>query len=399
MNIGIDARYLNEPTSGITRYTLNLLRGIAAIDPGFRIRLLVPRIGAIPEEIRTSKSFDLVEVRRNPRGLADQLAMPYCIRRFGLELLHSMDAFAPLLSSSSKKIVTVYDLIPLTCRNVNRRSLKAKFSPVWKAWLRWQCRSADMIVTPSGYSKGDIERFLNVPRSRIRVIPAGVEMPARPEASVVRGVQRKYANNHMFILYVGRRAPYKNLVCLIQAFAKVKAECRAPVLLLVVGAKDSRYPEPEGEVARLGLGESVVFTGHLSDRELASLYVSASVFVFPSIYEGFGLPPLEAMSYGTPVVASNRTAVPEAVGDAGILVDPESPAKMADAVLRVLKKRELASAMRRKGLARAREFPVERQAEETLRLYEELLLASRGRHVLHVADAKKDPAKTTRSTH
>jgi len=376
MDVGIDARYVDNELSGIGRYTLNLLRGIAEVGPECRLVVLVSGMESFPEQIKSCRCFEFVEISRNPRGLPDQAFLPGAIRRLGLGLIHSMDAFTPLLPTRAKKITTIYDLIPLTCCRQNRKSVKTRLSLIWKAWLKAQCRCADMVLTLSHYSAGDIEKLLRTPARKIRVVEGGILMPsAKPRSpNQNHDVRDRLSINGRLILYVGRRDPHKNLIGLIRSFARVRAAYAGQATLVIVGAYDPRYPEPEEEVRQLGLNDSVVFTGYLSDETLAALYRAASVFVFPSLYEGFGLPPLEAMSHGAPVVSSNRTSLPEALGDAAILVDPTDHSAMASAMLRVLSDNSLATERREKGLQRAATFTPKRQAERTLRLYEELLL-------------------------
>ena len=368
MNVAIDARYAKAPISGIGRYTLNLLRGIAQASPNGRILVLTADASALPEAVRKCPCFEFVKRTSNPRGLAEQFTAPRAIRRHGIRLLHSLDAFAPLCVSCLR-VITIYDLIPITCRDVLYSSSKARWWRLWRAWLKLQCRAASRVVTLSQHSAQDIERLLNVPPERIRIIPSGVQVEARadPLAEIGRIIRRG-----PFILYVGRRDPYKNLAGLLRAFAQVRAQ-KGDIRLVIAGAPDVRYREPEIEAQRLGLGDSVVLTGRVDDAGIAELYRNAAVFVFPSFYEGFGLPPLEAMACGAPVVASNRTSLPEAVGDAAILVDPADPSEMARAILRVLSDRPFALELREKGFRRAASFTVKKQAEQTLRLYEELV--------------------------
>jgi glycosyltransferase involved in cell wall biosynthesis len=367
-NVAIDARYVQEPLSGIGRYTLNLLCGIAEASPDRRILVLTSGVSSLPEAVRRCPSFEFVGRRTsNPRGLAEQFTAPRAIRRHGIRLLHSPDAFAPLCGSCLK-VITIHDLIPIACRDALYASSKARWWRLWLAWLKLQCRAASRVITVSQHSAMDIERFLNVSPERIRIIPNGVQLPAQadPPAEV-----RRITQGGPFILYVGRRDPYKNLAGLVRAFALVRIQ-KGDARLVLAGAPDPRYREVEIESQRLGLGNSVVLAGHVGDAGLAELYRNAAVFAFPSLYEGFGLPPLEAMACGAPVVASNRTSVPETVGDAAILVDPADPSDMAQGILRVLSDRPLALKLREKGFQRAASFTVKKQAEQTLRLYEEL---------------------------
>jgi glycosyltransferase involved in cell wall biosynthesis len=356
--------------SGMGRYMLNLLKGISQADPEFRIVVFVSQMSDISNGTAASPSFEFIEVKRSPRALRDQIALPRTIRRLGLDLLHSLDSFSPL-AGPCPRIMTIYDLIPLTCRQMLLASTKARFAPFWKAWLKIQCRKAAAIITLSKHSAADIQRLLKVPEDKVHIIPASVDTP--PQQENANDVRAKYGVNGRIALYVGRRDPYKNIVGLIQAFALVKAAAKESVSLVIVGPPDPRVPEPEREVERLNLNSSVTFTGHISDNDVRAFYRAADVFLFPSLYEGFGLPPLEAMSFGAPIVAGNRTSLPEVLDGAAILVDPTDTQAIADAALKVLSDRDLAAKLRDLGRERAALFSLKKLGEATLRLYEEVL--------------------------
>lgn len=372
MKIAIDARYIGGRPTGIGRYTLNLLRGIAAARPPFPIIVLASPGQPIPEDIRASSCLEVIATPGNPHALRNQIAFPAFLRRIGAGLLHSTDVFAPVLARCIQ-VVNIHDLIPLACRDLLRASLKGRLLPLWRAWLKLQCRAASAIVTGSRHTAADIERLLRVPPRKVRVIPDGVDKPAPADDERVRDIRQRFSLKERIALYVGRRDPYKNIVGLLRAFGRVRAASPIPVQLVIAGAPDPRYPEPEREVQRLGLADSVVFAGYVGDEDLAALYATADVFVFPSLYEGYGLPPLEAMSHGVPVVASNRTSVPEVLGDAALLVDPARDEELASAILRVLSDGALASRLRRAGLARAASLSLRELGEATLQLYREIV--------------------------
>jgi glycosyltransferase involved in cell wall biosynthesis len=238
---------------------------------------------------------------------------------------------------------------------------------MWKAWLSLQCRRADAVVTVSRSSAADIRRHLGVPAEKLHVIYNSVCVPGDladdSSGEAARGP---------YVLCVGRRDPYKNLCRLVEAFARVRRTHPA-LRLIVVGPRDERYPEAEAAARRLGLNGAARFTGQVGDAELRALYRGASLLAMPSLREGFGLPPLEAMSFGAPVIASNVPSLPEVCGDAALFVDPLDAPALAAAMERVLSDASLAETLRRRGLKRAARFTPSAQAAQTLALCERLL--------------------------
>jgi len=367
--IAIDARVIRQPLDGIGRYTLNLLHGLVDLAPDRRFVLLTQASPPLPARIADSSLFDIRCIDRAPTAPADQLRLPSMLKRADIELLHSADAFTPaipLLSKHPRTIVTIHDVIPILCRAHLRRSTKARFAPLWRAWLSQQVRSAAAVATVSAHSAQDLSRVLGVAPERVHVIPNAVA----PWDETSADAMPKDAPS---VLFVGRRDPYKNLAGLVRAFAEAQPKLPADAQLRVAGAPDPRYREAEALAEQLGLRGRVVFLGALTDAELDREYRRASAVALPSYYGGFGLPVLEAMSRGTPVIASNRAALPEVVGDAGLVVDPDAPGGLAEAMVRILTDGALAADLSRRGQQRAAQFTCAKQAERALELYAQLL--------------------------
>jgi len=226
-------------------------------------------------------------------------------------------------------------------------------------------------------SKRDILRYFRLPESRIDVIYNAIDERfwQEPTADAMERVRQRYQLNAPFILYAGNIKPHKNLERLIESFHLMREETPAlsHVQLLIIGDEISKYPTLRRAVHRHKLHKFVRFFGFVSDQTLAALYRLADVFVFPSLYEGFGLPPLEAMASGTPVITSNVSSLPEVVGDAALMIDPYEPAAIADAMRRVLTDAALRADLRIRGLARAREFSWERSIARVREIYGEVL--------------------------
>ena len=193
-----------------------------------------------------------------------------------------------------------------------------------------------------------------------------------PSEEAVARVRERYQLDHPFVLYVGNIKPHKNLVRLIEAFDELRRGELEDLKLLIIGDQISKLPALRRAVHRHKLHKHVRFLGYLADDQLAILYRLASVFAFPSLYEGFGLPPLEAMASGTPVVTSNVSSLPEVVGGAAVLVDPYDVDAIVDGLRRVLTNPTLAAEMRQKGIARAREFSWERSVAKTWAVYQQI---------------------------
>jgi glycosyltransferase involved in cell wall biosynthesis len=234
---------------------------------------------------------------------------------------------------------------------------------------------ADRVLTVSEASKRDILQYFRIPEEKIVVIHNAIDerfnQPPTPEE--VERVRERYQLNDPFVLYAGNIKPHKNLERLIEAFHMFRRPGFEQVKLLIIGDEISKYATLRRAVHRHKLHKHVRFFGFVPDQTLAVLYRLAAVFVFPSLYEGFGLPPLEAMASGAPVITSNVSSLPEVVGDAAVLIDPRSPESIADAMRRVLSDDALRLRMIERGLLRARHFSWERSIRRVHEIYEEVL--------------------------
>jgi glycosyltransferase involved in cell wall biosynthesis len=230
----------------------------------------------------------------------------------------------------------------------------------------------DAVITVSRQSCQDLIKYLPVNPKKINVIPEAASLHFHPlnEAEYLPALER-HGIRRPYILSVGSLEPRKNLLRLLEAYARLEGSRPS---LVIAGARNYWKSSPVVEtVSRLGLEQHVRFTGYVEDADLPALYSAASLFVFPSLYEGFGLPVLEAMACGTPVVTSSVSSLPEVAGDAALLVDPRDVDAIASAMRRILDDSDLAADLRARGLARAAQFSWERTARETLAVYEKVL--------------------------
>lgn len=363
--VGIDARYLHSGGSGIARYTMNLLKGLHDISPHIRLIVFIPDDVELPAPLSTSDAFELVPTPGNPRSPADQWHFARRLSQFKIDLLLSLDTFGPLLWPG-KRLITIYDIIPIVCRDMLYNSTKSRWWRLWRTFMSVQCKRSAGILTISEYSKTDIHRHLHAPVDKIHLARPGIEPPGPRDQQAIDDVRREFGLAGQYMLYVGRRDPYKNLAMLVRAFADVAGGTSTTVQLVLVGQPDPRYTEAERLVRELGLSGQVVMPGYLTDRQINALYYDAAACVFPSLYEGFGLPVLEAAARGTPVIASNRTAIPEAAGDAAILLDGDDISAWTDAMNKLLTDNHTRMILSENGLRHAREFAPATQARQTL---------------------------------
>lgn len=294
---------------------------------------------------------------------------PIKFRNFKADIYHAYyhhSAIPLILAKRKPLVVTIPDLIP--------RLFPLSVSPTFACWdyiCALAARRADLIICYSRSAKMDLQRILNVPPEKIRVIPLGVDDKFRVIGSSKESVKKDLGIKNPFIYTVSTLKPLKNLDSVINALHELKGKFK-DLKLYVTGAEVWRYSHIFALVRELGLQSDVVFLKHLSDEDLVKYYNAADVFVFPSKYEGFGLPPLEAMACGTPVISSNRSSLPEVVGNAGMLVDPNAN-ELANAVKELLTNDALARELSERGLERAKQFTWDRTAERTVMVYEEVL--------------------------
>ena len=371
MRIAIDARKLRD--YGIGTYVRNLLRELARIDTTTEYSVL-----CAPQDCSVVRAmggnFHPVEETARGYSIGEQFAVPLDLRRERVSLFHEPHYVLPPLTPC-RSVVTIHDCIHLRFPQYlpNRLAYAYARASLWTATHR-----AARVITVSETSKRDILSYFRVPESRVEVIYNAIDERfwQQPTADDMERVRQRYQLNAPFVLYTGNIKPHKNLERLIEAFNMLRqVPDLKDVQLLIIGDEISKYASLRRCVHRYKLHKHVRFFGFVTDQTLAALYRLADVFVFPSLYEGFGLPPLEAMASGTPVIASNASSLPEVVGNAALMVDPYDPAAIADAMRRVLTDGALRADLRAKGFDRARSFSWERSIRRVREIYDEVLTA------------------------
>ncbi len=367
MRVAIDVRKLHD--FGIGTYVRNLVHQLARIDRETDYVLLCrARDAGLAASL--GENFRTVTQRAPNYSIREQLMVPLSLGRAGASLFHAPHYVLPPLTPC-RAIVTIHDCIHLRFPQYlpNRLAYVYARAQLWSA-----TRRARRVLTVSQASKQDIVRFFDVPESKVTVIPNAIDERFRqppPDEDLVR-VRERYQLPDRFILYAGNVKPHKNLARLIDAFAAVRRRGFDDVGLLLSGSEVSQHATLRRAVHRYNLHKHVRFLGYQTTRTLAALYRLADLFVFPSLYEGFGLSPLEAIASGTPVVASNVSSLPEVLGDAAVLVDPLDASAIADGITRVLEDADLRDRLRRKGLARASRFSWEQSVTHIRRIYQEI---------------------------
>ena len=362
--IGYDATPLEAVQwSGVGQYTAQLLAALIARGDQRRYALLAGRRlnGHVPPG-----TLGQIGPLLPNRSAWMQIVLPRILARLRPAVCHFTNSIAPLFSPCPY-VVTLHDMsLFLYAHTHPTKSLLVARSIIPSAAHR-----AQAIITVSHSARRDIIAVLKVPPEKVHVVyeAARPEYQVMPDTVVIEGVRRKYDLHAPFVLYVGTIEPRKNLGRLIQAFAQMRRRGRREHLLLV-GQLGWKYGAMLRQIEALGLTDSVRLLGYVPDADLPALYNMARVFIFPSLYEGFGLPVVESMACGTPVITSNRSSLAEVGGNASLLVDPTRPEDMTDGLLRVLTDADLHDHLRAAGLARAAQFSWTRAADETTRIYE-----------------------------
>ena len=368
LRIAIDARKLHD--YGIGTYVRNLIRQLARQDRTTEYVLLCR-----PDDCQAlqalGENFRAVPDRSRPYSIREQISVPMDLRREAIDLFHAPHYVLPPLVPC-RSVVTIHDCIHLMFPQYlpNRLAWGYARASMWAATHR-----SDRVLTVSEASKRDILRFFHIPPEKIDVIYNGIDERfwTPPSEEAVCRVRERYRLDDPFLLYAGNIKPHKNLERVIDAFDRLRKEGFADLKLMIIGDEISKYAALRRAVHRHHLHKHVRFFGFVPDDTLAVLYRLADVFVFPSLYEGFGLPPLEAMASGTPVVTSNVSSLPEVAGDAALLVDPRDPEAIAGAIRMLLTDRTLREDLRERGLARAHAFSWETSIARVRAIYAEVL--------------------------
>lgn len=354
--IAIDIQSTFAQKTGIGVYTNSLIHELAEIAPEFHYALIRPR--------KVTSDFSVPE-----RWWWDQVGFPRAARSANAQLLHQPGFSAPLLTRG-KVVVTVHDSIA---------RLFGSDIPYWSRhyfarWMPLTYQRADHILADSEHTKKDLMREVGIPAEKITVVylAAGGEYGKAIEPNKLRAIRHKYHIPGPYLIHLGTLNPRKNLEFLVRVFAVIAKDF--PDLSLVISGKRGWYYDRLfALVGELGLEKRVIFTGYVSDEDKPLLLAGAELCPFPSLYEGFGLPPLEAMASGVPVISSNSSSLPEVIGEAGILLDPKDEAAWVMALRELLTRPVACRKLIEKGLRQAKKFSWSKTARETANVYHRVL--------------------------
>jgi len=385
MKIGINALFFQYPSVGTGQYMTHLLKALSQNDTQNEYVLLGPELTEGTPEATTLFPYQpqsmphFIAQRENIQKVVwEQVAGPAAAHKAGVDVFH-VPYFAPPLFPRTPTVVTIHDVIPLLLPAYQPDArVKMYMSLVARA-----AQSATMVITVSQHARQDIIETLKLPEDRVRVIYEAASEEYQPvtDSQRLADVRARYGLKERYVLYLGGLDQRKNVPRLIQAFAQLYGKLGDPHLqLLVVGNPDKQkgplFPDPRPVAADLGMTGQIIYR-YIEEEDKPAIYSGASVFVSPSLYEGFGLPPLEAMSCGTPVACSNRTSLPEVVGDAALTFDPENVRDMMEAMRRIITDDALRADLRARSLQRATQFSWNKAANETIAVYEETYARSK----------------------
>lgn len=365
LRVGIDARMIQH--SGIGTYLGNLIQNFPSLNAaGFKFALFGP-----PELLPAVNGFYQIEDFKDPiYSVSEQIS--FFSKTASTDLWHAPHYNVPLWCRS-RLVVTIHDVIPLIFQGVFF-SKTQKF--YLETMLRHVKRHASRIIAVSQNTKNDLIRLFQIPDHRIRVIHEGAGEIFHPIESEEEKetVRRRYGlPREGFILYVGLLKPHKNLKILLQAVRQLQERGKIREKLVLAGSRSKNCPPDARYLETIQTDERVICLNKMEASELPILYSLATVFVLPSLYEGFGLPVLEAFACGTPVIVSNRASLPEVAADAALSFNPESVDELCEAILKLIEDPQLRQEMREKGFRRVQCFSWKKAARETLEVYKEIL--------------------------
>ena len=357
MKIGIDCQSITGSISGLGQYTRKLIEWLPQVDS--------------QNEYHYFHCWDHFGAKTYDRLFWENLVLPAKAFSQKIDILHVPAFASPLIKQAARRtVVTIHDLIGV----VFPKHLSLPSRVYWSKWLPFVNGSADLIIADSECTKKDIIHYMKIDPRKIRIVPLAVDekFSVQKDKHEIKNILHRYSILQPFIFFLGNVEPRKNLLRLIKAFTQLKRERKIEHHLVIGGSRSWNYPELAELCKHSGIMEHIKFVDYINEDDLIGLYQASSLFVFPSLYEGFGLPILEAMACGVPVITSNLSSMPEVGGDAVYYINPYSEEEIANAIYYVLSNQEVWQELRQRGFEQVRRFSWRRTAEETRQVFEEL---------------------------
>jgi len=374
MRIAIDAR-MGDTRGGIGVYIRELISHLADVDKKNQYFVIVNKHGD-GSFIPSADNFTILvsSITRKHyfiKDLWNLFFLPFLLKANNIDIYFNPRYVLPIFKGNIKMVVTMHDMIAIL------------YPEIWpgisgfriRNYIKYSSQRADIIITISSWAKKDIVRILNVPKDKVKVIYCGINkklFKSIPDLSLQRLVKRKYGIRKKFILTVGPLGTRKNHDRLIDAYSILPEYIREDYQLIVTGEKKGTYNNLLTKASKTCLANDIVFTGFVPEKEMPMVINAASLFVFPSLYEGFGIPLLEAMACGTPILASNVSSIPEVVGGAALLFDPYNINEMANAIDRAVTDKDLRQKLVQRGFERIKKYSWENTAKEILGVFDEV---------------------------
>jgi glycosyltransferase involved in cell wall biosynthesis len=374
VKVAVDLRRITE--FGVGTYTRNVIRALARLDQTNHYFLIgspqkISEIGSLPSGF---KAISLMDDGTTAKGYIEFRTI---LRRLDCDLVHIPHLFWMPRGLPCPYVVTVHDVLEHMYRARDRSSLRRSLHFYL---TRQVLKGAGRILAVSKFTKNEIEKLFGIRSSQIEVVYNAIDerfLRGHASANDRQILAERYRVTYPFLLYAGRISPHKNLVRIIEAFSALKGElekeAKFPDLkLIIIGDELSKHPDLRRTVIRSGVNNDVRFMGFVPIEMLRLFYDAAKIFVFPSLYEGFGLPPLEAMAHGTPVVTSNTSSLPEVVGNAAIMVNPENVFEIMRALQRVLLDQSLREKIKQRSFEQTQKFSWDKSAQRIREVYQEV---------------------------
>ncbi len=374
LRIGIDGRAIYKAMDGIGRYSLNLIRSLAEID--HRNEYFIIKNREIPYKITDAPNFHEVPVVYRHLSLRSVFCLPLVTRRFSLDVFHAPFFVCPIWGVENV-VITVHDIMALTFPSFfsGRNVFKEKAAFLYHhLFVPLSIQKARKIISVSYSTKEALIENQKTKPEKICVIHEAVDdiLKAKIQRKDVEAFRMRRKLPPEYLLYIGNMKPYKNFKLIILALEILRKSESLEQRLVIAGKKDRFFSLIYDDLKRRNLLDNVIFLDYVGDDELPLLFASASLFLFPSLCEGFGLPPLEAMAHGIPTIVSNTSSLPEVVGDGALLVHPRDPQDLAAAILSLTTDMGLRDKLSQKGVERSKAFSWQMAARQTLSIYEEV---------------------------